>query len=62
LQVKIVPAVSFIGVITFVLSGVGVKAGSFLGMKWKKRAEFAGGVILILIGLKILIEHLFFGG
>ena len=60
LQVKIVPAVSFIGVITFVLSGIGVKAGGFLGMKWKKRAEFAGGVILVLIGLKILIEHLFF--
>ena len=60
LQVKIVPAISFIGVTTFVLSAIGVKAGGFLGMKWKKRAEFAGGIILILIGLKILIEHLFF--
>ena len=54
------PAVSLIGVTTFVLSGIGVKAGGFCGMKWKKRAEFIGGVILILIGLKILIEHLFF--
>lgn len=60
LQVRIVPAVSFIGATTFVLSAVGVKAGGFLGMKWKKRAEFAGGAILIIIGVKILIEHLFF--
>lgn len=60
LQVKIIPAISFIGVTTFALSAIGVKAGGFLGTKWKKRAEFAGGVILILIGLKILIEHLFF--
>jgi len=60
LQVKIVHAVSLIGAITFILSAIGVKAGGFCGMKWKKRAEFAGGVILILIGLKILIEHLFF--
>ena len=60
LQVKIVPAVSLIGVTTFILSGVGVKIGGFCGMKWKKRAEFVGGLILIGIGLKILIEHLFF--
>ena len=60
LQVRIILAVSLIGVTTFILSGIGVKVGGFCGMKWKKRAEFAGGVILILIGLKILIEHLFF--
>ena len=60
LQVKIVPAVSLIGVTTCILSAIAVMAGGFCGMKWKKRAEFAGGVILILIGLKILIEHLFF--
>ena len=60
LQVKIVPAVSLIGVTTFILSAIGVKIGGFCGMKWKKRAEFVGGLILIGIGLKILIEHLFF--
>ena len=51
-------AVSFIGVITFVLSMVGVKAGSLFGAKYKSKAELAGGVILILMGLKILLEHL----
>ena len=60
LQVKIVPAVSLIGATTFILSAIGVKIGGFCGMKWKKRAEFAGGIILIGIGMKILIEHLFF--
>lgn len=60
LQVRIVPAVAFIGVITFCLSMVGVKLGNIFGMKWKKRAEFAGGAILVLMGIKILIEHLFF--
>ena len=60
LDVQIVPAVSFIGVITFILSALGVKLGSIFGAKWKNRAELAGGVILILMGCKILIEHLFF--
>lgn len=60
LNVNIVPAVSFIGVITFSLSMLGVKLGSIFGMKWKSRAEFVGGAILVLMGLKILIEHLFF--
>ncbi len=58
LQVKILPAVSFIGVVTLATSMLGVKLGSVFGMKWKKRAELAGGAILVLIGLKILIEHL----
>ncbi len=62
LQVAILPAVSFIGVTTFVLSLVGVKVGNLFGAKYKSKAEFAGGLILILIGAKILIEHLFFGG
>jgi len=62
LDVKIVPAVSFIGVITFTLSMFGVKIGNVFGAKYKAKAEFAGGTILILMGLKILIEHLFFGG
>jgi putative Mn2+ efflux pump MntP len=50
----------FIGVITCVLSMLGVKLGNVFGTKWKKRAELAGGAILICMGLKILIEHLFF--
>lgn len=58
LRVEIIPAVSFIGVITFTLSAVGVKAGNVFGMKYKSRAELAGGIILILIGMKILLEHL----
>lgn len=58
LQVDIVPAVSFIGATTFILSAAGVKVGNVFGMKYKARAELAGGVILILIGLKILLEHL----
>lgn len=57
-DVNIVAAVSFIGVITFVLSAVGLKVGNIFGMKYKNKAEFAGGVILIIIGLKILLEHL----
>lgn len=58
LNVAIVPAVSFIGITTFVFSAAGVLIGNIFGAKWKKKAEFAGGAILILIGLKILIEHL----
>lgn len=60
LRVQIVPAVSFIGITTFVLSIVGVKVGTVFGCRYKSKAEFAGGLILILIGLKILVEHLFF--
>lgn len=62
LKVDIVPAVSFIGIITFILSAIGVKAGNVFGTKYKSKAEFAGGVVLILIGLKILLEHLGFLG
>ena len=59
LQVDIVPAVSFIGLVTFFLSIAGVKVGTVFGCKYKSKAEFAGGTILILMGCKILIEHLF---
>lgn len=62
LDVDIVPAVSFIGVTTFVCSAIGVKIGNVFGIKFKSKAELLGGVVLIAIGLKILIEHLFFGG
>lgn len=60
LQVDIVPAVSFIGIVTFVFSSIGVKIGNVFGTKYKSKAEFAGGVILILMGIKILFEHLGF--
>ncbi len=62
LHVNIVWAVTFIGCMTFVLSAIGVKAGNVFGMKYKSRAELAGGVILILMGIKILLEHLGFLG
>ena len=58
LQVDIVPAVCLIGVTTFALSCVGVKVGNVFGAKYKARAELFGGVVLILMGLKILLEHL----
>ena len=58
LKVQIVPAVSFIGCVTFVGSAIGVKIGSIFGSKYRSKAEFCGGVILILIGLKILLNGL----
>ena len=58
LQVEIVPAVSFIGAITFTLSVAGVKIGNIFGTKYQSKAELAGGVILILMGCKILLNHL----
>lgn len=57
-DVNIGAAVGFIGAITFVLSAIGIKIGNIFGTKFKSKAEFAGGVILILMGLKILLEHL----
>lgn len=62
LKVSIIPAVSIIGLITFVCCFIGVKLGSAFGEKLKSKAEIMGGVMLILIGTKILIEHLFFQG
>ena len=58
LNVNIIPAISFIGVVTFTCSAIGVKIGNVFGLKYKSKAETAGGVILILLGCKILIEHL----
>lgn len=58
LQVRIIPAVSFIGITTLALSMVGVKIGNVFGTRFKSKAELAGGVILVLIGLKILLEHM----
>ncbi len=62
LKVQIVPAVLFIGCITFVLSSIGVKIGNIFGSRYKSKAELAGGIILILMGGKILLEHLGFLG
>ena len=58
LSVSIAPAVALIGCTTFVLSLVGVVVGNFFGARYKKRAEMAGGIILVLMGCKILLEHL----
>ena len=58
LQVNIIPAVSFIGIITFLLSAFGVWIGSVFGSCFKQKAELLGGLILILMGTKILLEHL----
>ena len=56
--VNIFAAVTFIGITTFSFSAVGVKIGSVFGSKFEKKAQMAGGIILILIGLNILLEHL----
>lgn len=58
LQVNILPAVCFIGTTTFVLSCIGINIGHVFGLKYKSRAEFFGGAVLILMGIKILLEHL----
>ncbi len=58
LKVAIIPAVSFIGIVTFALSLAGVRIGNIFGIKYKSKAELAGGIILILMGTKILLEHL----
>ncbi len=58
LRVNIVSSITIIGITTFCLSIVGVAIGNRFGAKYKNKAEFAGGAILILIGLKILLEHL----
>ncbi len=57
-DVNIFAAVSFIGIITFVLSAAGLKIGNTFGAKYKSKAELAGGLILVLMGIKILLEHL----
>ncbi len=55
---NIVAAVLFIGVVTFCLSVAGAKIGNVFGVRYKGKAEFTGGVILILLGTKILLQHL----
>ena len=58
LSVEILPAAGTIGVTTFLLSVLGIYIGHVFGARWKSRAERVGGIILIVIGLKILLEHL----
>jgi len=58
LYVSIIPAVSFIGVVTFVISAIGVYIGKAIGAKFKAHAAILGGVILVIMGIRILIEHL----
>lgn len=58
LQVQVLSAVVFIGVVTLIISMVGVKIGNVFGTKHKSKAELAGGVILIGLGIKILLEHM----
>ena len=60
LKVNIIPAVCFIGSVTFIISFAGVKIGNVFGARYKNKAEIVGGIILILLGLKILLEHLGF--
>ena len=57
-NVNIWIAVALIGIITFILSAVGVKVGHMFGSRFEKKAQFCGGIILILLGFKILLEHL----
>ncbi len=59
-NVSIFIAIGIIGFITFALSVLGVKIGNVFGAKFKKKAEVFGGIVLIALGIKILIEHLFF--
>ena len=58
LDVNIAPAAAFIGCLTFVISAAGLKIGTVFGTKYRNKAECFGGIVLILIGLKILLEHL----
>ena len=62
LKVNIIPAVCFIGIVTFIISFAGVKIGNVFGARYKNKAEIVGGVILILLGLKILLLLLGFLG
>ena len=58
LKVQILPAICFIGAVTFVVSVLGLMIGNVFGCKYKTKAEVFGGIVLIFIGLKILLEHL----
>ena len=57
-EVQIVTAILLIGIITFIVSVLGVKAGSKFGEKYKTKAEITGGLILIFMGVSILLQDL----
>ena len=57
-NVNIIISIALIGIITFIISAMGLKIGNIFGLKYKSKAELLGGCILILIGSKILLEHL----
>ncbi len=57
-NVNIWIAIGFIGLVTCVMSGLGVKIGNVFGARFEKKAQLAGGIILVLLGAKILLEHL----
>ena len=59
-NVSLLLSVSMIGIITFIICVIGVKVGNVFGEKYKSKAELAGGLILMVMGAKILIDHLFF--
>ena len=59
-QINIFIAIIIIGLTTFIISIIGVKIGNIFGIKFKSKAEFVGGAVLVILGVKILIEHLFF--
>ena len=58
LKVNLILAVALIGVITFILAVIGTKIGNRFGDKYQNKAELVGGIILVLLGIKILLEHL----
>jgi putative Mn2+ efflux pump MntP len=59
-QINIFVTIIIIGLTTFIISIIGVKIGNIFGTKFKSKAEFVGGAVLVILGAKILIEHLFF--
>ena len=60
LDVDLLFSIFTIGIITFLISAIGVKIGNVFGIKYKSKAELTGGGILIILGIKTLVEHLFF--
>ena len=57
-DVTVYITIGMIGIVTFLLSGIGVKVGNIFGSRYEKKAQATGGIILVLLGIKILLEHL----
>ena len=60
LKVNIIKMILIISTITFIMTFIGVRIGNVVGIKYEKKAQVIGGLILISLSIKILIEHLFF--